>query len=124
MNLASPVCEDVFTPLLDVVRHVGEDVRCVETVLRCRQLHLLQLQLQFCQLLVHLVVATIVLGTLRTDIVVPRLDQRPGVFNLRSKAVLHRIQHRSTLTNVAALLLERVAHEPARREGGAWGGKR
>jgi hypothetical protein len=78
-----------------------------------RKLDLLQLHLQFSQLLVHLLVALIVLSTPGTDVGVARLDQMLGVFNLRLKAVLHRIHHRETLTNVAALLLNRVTNKPA-----------
>ena len=82
-----------------------------------RELDLLQLHLQVSQLLVHLLVALIVLGTPGTDVGVARLDHRLdqmlGVFNLRLKAVLHRIHHRKTLTNVAVLLLNRVTNKPA-----------
>ena len=77
-----------------------------------RKLDLLQLQLQFSQLLVHLLVALIVLGTPGTNVGVARLDQMLGVFNLRLKTVLHRIHHRKTLTNVTALLLNRVTNKP------------
>ena len=84
-----------------------------------RKLDLLQLHLHFGQLLVHPLVALIVLGTLRTDVGVARLDHRLdqmlGVFNLRLKAVLHRIHHRKTLTNVTALLLNRVSNKPAKK---------